>query len=355
MMDVMRVALLCLLLLLVAGCAPPPAPPDPALWGSLKPGPYAVGFGLRWESDSSRTYGVNPDGTKKPRPIPVGVWYPARPSPSEHMQVADYFDMRSKQVQFDELATRLNAHIRDGLAQNIFGKAAWSDLPGKERAAADRLFAMRTSATFDAPPSKGQFPVVIYNPGEDGGYEEDFVLFEYLAAHGYVVLSTSYHCPGPGVIGDCGGAADMRDMYFLYRFATLLGNTDAPHVAAMGHGSGGAAALTWALEADSPLDAAIGFDPSEQIGTSLPPVATLLFAVQPSETLRAPAPHHGFVFAGLQHDDFITTGILREAAQPHRQEYDRVCRLTLLFLDAYLKKNPAALGELQQLAQSAAR
>src|ERR1035438_7032107 len=120
MMVEMRAALLAVLVLVLAGCAPPPAPPDPALWGSLKPGPYGVGFGLRWETDSSRVYGLEKDGvTKKPRPIPVGVWYPARPSPAEHMQVADYFDMRSKQVQFDELATRLNAHIRDGLAQNM--------------------------------------------------------------------------------------------------------------------------------------------------------------------------------------------------------------------------------------------
>src|SRR5580658_7417734 len=129
----MRVALICSLLLFLADCAPPPAPPDPQLWGSLKPGPYAVGFGLRWETDPSRTYGLEKDGTKKPRPIPVGVWYPARPSPAEHMHVADYFDMRSKQVQFDELASRLNEYIRSILAQSM-----------GEPTAVNRFLAMRT-------------------------------------------------------------------------------------------------------------------------------------------------------------------------------------------------------------------
>src|ERR1019366_7375541 len=166
MMVQMRVALLCSLLVLLAACAPPPAPPDPQLWGTLKPGPYAVGFGLRWETDPSRTYGLEKDGvTKRPRPIPVGVWYPARPSPAEHMQVADYFDMRSKQVQFDELAAKLNAHIREIVAQSM-----------GDPTAVNRFLAMRTSATFDAPPAKGQFPVVIYC--SNGSYAEDFVLFE---------------------------------------------------------------------------------------------------------------------------------------------------------------------------------
>jgi len=166
MMEEMRVALLCSLLVALSGCAPPPTPPDPQLWGSLKPGPYSVGFGLRWETDPSRVYGFEKDGvTKKPRPIPVGVWYPARPSPAEHMQVADYFDMRSKQVQFDELASKLNAHIRGIVAQSM-----------GDPAAVNRFLGMRTSATFDAPPAKGQFPVVIFCAG--GSYEEDFVLFE---------------------------------------------------------------------------------------------------------------------------------------------------------------------------------
>jgi hypothetical protein len=216
---------------------------------------------------------------------------------------------------------------------------------------------MRTGASFDAPPATGPFPVVIYHPDEPGGYEEDFVLFEFLASHGYVVLSTSYHCPDPSLIGDCGGPVYLRDMYFLHRFATLLGNADASHVAAMGPGKGGALAMQWAVEPDTPLDAVVGLDPEPQSWSAfqmLPPnpnhaVAALRFARQRSEVLqRPPDVRLEVAVSGLQHDDFVTNGILREAARPHRNEYDRVCRLTLLFFDAYLKKNSAALAELRQ-------
>jgi hypothetical protein len=294
-----------------------------------------VGFGLRWETDPSRVYGLEKDGvTKKPRPIPVGVWYPARPSPAEHMQVADYFDMRSKQVQFDELANRLNKHIRDSLAQSM-----------DDPTAVNRFLAMRTSATFDAPPAKGQFPVVIY--GSDTGYEEDFVLFEYLASHGYVVLSTSYHASSPSVLaGDPG--VRPRDMLFLHRFAALLGNADASHLAALGYGEGGRAALWWAMEGDTPLDAVavLGFlAPEAKDYDGIVP--RLCFAPDPETDSHRAGQFHVFV-PGMPHRDFITNGILREAARPHRNEYDGVCHLTLLFFDAYLKKNPAALAELQQ-------
>ena len=336
----MRVALFCSLLLVLAACAPPPAPPDPALWGSLKPGPYAVGFGLRWETDPSRTYGLEKDGvTKKPRPIPVGVWYPARRSPTEHMQVADYFDMRSKQVQFDELANRLNKQMRDVLAQSM-----------GDPTAVNRFLSMRTSATFDAPPAKGQFPVVIYCPG--GSYEEDFVLFEYLASSGYVVLSTS-DSDDPAVPRVFSYMTPRRDMYFLHRFATLLGNADASRVASMGYAYGAANALAWAAEPDTPLDAVIAFEPMWPMphGSWVAPpdsqVATLVF----SGSSNAFKGSIEVVVPGLTDGNFLSKTIVREAARPHRPDYDRVCRLTLLFLDAHLKRNQAALAEFQRLSQ----
>jgi hypothetical protein len=338
----MRVALFSLLLLLLTGCAPPPAPPDPALWGSLKPGPYAVGFGLRWETDSSRVYGLEKDGvTKKPRPIPVGVWYPARTSPAEHMQVADYFDMRSKQVQFDDLANTLNAHIRDILAQSM-----------GDPTAVNRFLAMRTGATFDAPPAKGQFPVIIYCPG--GSYEEDFVLFEYLASNGYVVLSTSDHSDNPAAPWSINERTLRLDLYFLQRFAALLGNADASHVASMGYGYGAANALAWASEGDTPLDAVIGFEPKwpfpdgSPATTPNPRVARLIF----SAARDAPDGSLEVVVPGLTDGNFIGDRIVRETARPHRPDYDGVCRLTLLFLDAHLKRNPAALAEFQRLSQN---
>src|SRR5579863_5792876 len=73
------------LVLILAGCASQVAPPDPSLWGGLQPGPYRAGWGLKWETDPTRLYGTD----RKPRPIPVGVWYPARDSSAPHIAIGD--------------------------------------------------------------------------------------------------------------------------------------------------------------------------------------------------------------------------------------------------------------------------
>ena len=60
-----------------------------------------------------------------------------------------------------------------------------------EAAAFDRFLAAKTIAVKDAPAAVGRFPVVIYHPGLGGSYEDNSVLFEYLASHGYLVLSSA--------------------------------------------------------------------------------------------------------------------------------------------------------------------
>src|SRR5258708_21509003 len=133
--------------LLLAGCAPPPAPPDPALWGGLQPGPYRVGFGLKWAIDPTRRDPV----TKAPHALPVGVWYPALDSRAERMELGDYFDFRTTRKEFGQRAAALNAAVRQPTNPKL-----------------------RTAGTRDAPPAKGPFPVVIYSPneGDAGKYAE---------------------------------------------------------------------------------------------------------------------------------------------------------------------------------------
>jgi hypothetical protein len=212
--------LITLTLIALVGCAPPPAPPDPALWGGLQPGPYRAGFGLKWETDPTR----RDPATKAAYAIPVGVWYPALDSRAERMELGDYFDFRSTQKVFDAQAAALNAAVHQPANPNL-----------------------RTAATRDAPPAKGPFPVIIYSP--DDNYAESSVLCEFLATHGYVVLSAK---------GE--DAARMRDMIFLLRLSGALAIADPSHAAAIGRGRGGDAVMAWGKERDTPLDAATTID-----------------------------------------------------------------------------------------------
>src|SRR5690349_16832461 len=74
------------LLALVGALALPSAPAvaqEPLLWGSLEPGPHAVGFRKLYALDDTRQYdpeySIDPQAlpAHRPRPILVCLWYPA--------------------------------------------------------------------------------------------------------------------------------------------------------------------------------------------------------------------------------------------------------------------------------------
>src|SRR5215471_10826908 len=89
------------------------------LWGSLRPGPYAVGFHSQYEVDSTRAY--DPDyplqpgapRVKKPRPIFIAYWYPAKAAPGPRMSYREYLDAHRPSPQVAEFARRLAAYNRD--------------------------------------------------------------------------------------------------------------------------------------------------------------------------------------------------------------------------------------------------
>src|SRR5262245_1944004 len=68
----------------VALATTPAGAQEKLLWGSLKPGPHAVGYRSRFQLDHTRQYdpGLVTDPAKlpahRPRPILVCVWYPAQ-------------------------------------------------------------------------------------------------------------------------------------------------------------------------------------------------------------------------------------------------------------------------------------
>jgi hypothetical protein len=71
----------------------------PLLWGGLKPGPHAVGFRLQYKPDHSREYDPEfiTDTTRfpvhRPRPILIGIWYPAQKTNASPMPYRQYLDI----------------------------------------------------------------------------------------------------------------------------------------------------------------------------------------------------------------------------------------------------------------------
>jgi pimeloyl-ACP methyl ester carboxylesterase len=352
----------------------------PLLWGGLTTGPHAVGFRLRFEPDHSREY--DPEFVAdtirspihRPRPIMIGIWYPARKTSASPMTYRQYLDVSSGPGSFAAFASRLEPAMRNVVADETTGKTIRTMTPAETKAF-EQLLATKTFAVKNAPAATGKFPVIIYHPGLAGTYEDNSVLFEYLASRGYIILSSPYPDPDAHSVfigGDVAGS--FADLDFLVTFARTLPNADADRLGVMGHSYGAWVSFAWAAKQGSPIRALITLDSGFEytMVDSGPEIfqshmkrnqnniraATLRVA----STDRTPhfeyldpylkfVPRYEASVTSLTHNDYLTHGAIRPALMPghwpdstldRRASYDRMSEVISNFLDASLKQRPEA-------------
>lgn len=369
--------------------ASPAIAQEPILWGRLKPGPYAVGFRALYQLDLARQYDPeyvadpNHPPAARPRPILVCLWYPAQRTQAEPIAYRQYLEISSSDPAAASFAKRLMPYIRDVVCEETIGKNLES-LSAGEAAAFERFLKLKTFAVKDAPAANGRFPLVIYHPGLGGSYEDNSVLFEYLASHGYAVVSSAYPMASATKLNiDWDLKRSFRDMEFLARHAGNLPFVDGGCIADMGHSYGAQAALAWCAEPSSALRAAVSIDSTvENVGIDYagfaplkkhfdanklkPRTPTIRFASRENkpkfDTLERYlkfVPRYEATVASLEHNDYLTHGAIRPALMPDkfpdrkkaqalRTSYDRVCEHILNFLDATLKQKAGARQFLQK-------
>lgn len=150
-------------------------------------GPHGVGLRIIQQYDRARVYrpAVDPvtgDAAvgERARPLQTLIWYPASEG-GQRLRYADYVATRLTETRFDlppPERAMLEARQANALSRRL----------GDE---AQRLLNSPMLASRDAPPAAGKFPVVIYAAGAGGTADENADLFEYLASHGYIVISST--------------------------------------------------------------------------------------------------------------------------------------------------------------------
>jgi dienelactone hydrolase len=361
-------------------------------WGELKAGKYAVGFRSLYQLDVARRYDADypaPGGTpvKKPRPIFLAIWYPAAAREDAAMDTSmvyrDYFRAVSVESPVPEFAQRLRKFTRDMACQYMLGKE-FEKLTGDERAAWDGLLATPVFATLNAAPAAGKFPVVIYHPGLGGTFDDNAVACEYLASHGYVVLSSAYQAADSSRLNIDGDlATSFDDLNFLLRYAATLPLADLSRVAAMGHSYGAQAMLAWRARPDSAVDAVVFLDSNVEY-RPLDDFADFKAALERNRNSTVPvvmfadrrrnprlesfdrylqfAARYEAEVDGMDHNDFVSQGGTGKG-DGVRRKYEAICEAILHFLDGHLKGDTEALKSLRgarpdgllQLAYKAAR
>jgi dienelactone hydrolase len=361
-------------------------------WGELKAGSYAVGFRSLYQLDVARSYDADypaPGATavKKPRPIFLAIWYPAAAQHDATMDTSmvyrDYFRAVSVDSSVPEFSQRLRKFTRDMACQYMLGKA-FDSLTQEERAAWEGLLATPVYAALNAAAAAGRFPVVIHHPGLGGTFEDNAVACEYLASHGYVVLSSAYQAADSSILNIDGDlATSLEDLNFLLRYAAALPFADLSKVAAMGHSYGAQAMLAWRARPNSAVDAVVFLDSTVEYHP-LDDFANFKAALERNRNSTVPvvmfadrrrnprfesfdaylqfAARYEAGVDGMDHNDFVSQGAVGKS-DAVRRNYEAICEVILRFLDGHLKGDAEAVkslrgagqGGLLQLAYKAAR
>lgn len=347
------------------------SPPSaaPLLWGRLRPGPHPVGYTARAEIDATR-----PGDAAGRRAVDVRLWYPADPSAATPaMEYAAYLSP-------GDGPARESATVRD-LAERTLTLLR-EDLLDDADDALQSLLGTPTAARRDAHPAAGPHPLVVYAGGLNSGAEENSVLAEYLASHGFVVAAVV--SAGEGWMNASPDAVSVdlaRGDLALARTAarSWLGAEPAA-TAAAGFSLGAVAAIGWRMRQPA-VDAVVALDPSFCVARhhALPaadPFWSPARARAPMLVLHAEyhdtdlavveslvhAERHVERMPGMRHVDFTAyAAVLDEfgasggtpASAAGRRGYERACRRVRAFLDARLRGGTLPRGPLRMAATPA--
>jgi len=341
----------------------------------LSYGPHAVGFRVVRQYDQTRSYRrVDAEGhliSETARPMQTLIWYPAQPEKNaKPMLYGSYLDLFATEENFSVPESEWAAKVR--IALQI----------GSNLKNYDREKVQVTRAYRDARAESGRFPVLIYAPSFSAPAFENSDLCEFLASHGYIVVSSpDMGAHRRGMTGDLEGVeAQAGDIEFLVGYLFKIPEADTAHIAVAGFSWGGmsdvfAAAHDDRISAIISLDGTVRYLPAlvkkavdAQILDPRRLTAPYLYFASKPDTLedmsRSKADISYSFLNELKYDDFY---FLQSAIMIHPdycsfyirfredhmfsdysqadvgQSYSWMARYVLQFLNAYLKNDAAGL------------
>jgi tetratricopeptide (TPR) repeat protein len=341
---------------------------EAALWGSLRPGGYQVGFKAFEMYDRTRTFQPKRDyfGEVMPgeraRPIQVLLWYPAAAT-------ADQLPVVFSEYTFIPPEDQDFYGFLAGIQDREIG-FLYQILRGSETAVLEAL-STEMAAIRDAEPAAGEFPLLVYHSDFNRGIAENAVMCEYLASHGFVVATT--HSFGLAAVRsepDPAGIETMvGDMEFVISALHQFDFIDHDKLAAFGYRTGAVSALLLQMRSYD-VDAVLGLEsalrdsqqtewaahnPYYNAARMTVPLMDIHSAPEGEEetTWIEPlryADRSSLGFRDTRGLDFTTYGVLQAlllppdtaATAPDAEIYDATCRYVLHFLDAHLNGTEAS-------------
>src|SRR3989344_669648 len=233
------------------------------LYPKLEKGEYNVGYKTIIEFDGSRTYKLNyPKDTSSvndPRPIIINIWYPANISKADQsMLYGDYIKIPTQDPKLKTFLKRIEDYNALSSSQCMFDA---DDLDDEQKKMIPKHLKQAIEVFKNAAPVNNKFPLVIYHPGLGGTLNDNTVLCEYLASHGFVVITGAFQANDYKSVNlDWDLERSAKDIDFMLSAIKNLPFIDLSKIAAVGHSFGAQAVLGYKTQNALPLSCLIILD-----------------------------------------------------------------------------------------------
>jgi len=332
---------------------------------ALDYGSHPVGFRAVREIDRSRTvqaktaFDGTPNADDAAMPLQIGIWYPAADTTSGTPMSAELYKTLWSDVNRSALAADFRRMLTAGA------------LTATDEEIVEAL-TRRTRAGRDAEPAKTLFPLIVAGASASMAWPT----FEYLASHGYVVVSSwssmrtaTQQATQPAIALE----TQTRNMEYLTAFAQRQQLGDGARLGVIGVNFDGMAALNFEMR-NMRADAVISLDGYEgkRSGTAMlraspyfEPLRMRVPYLIVVQDERDPGPplildrgvfdgmaystRYWFVLDGFNHGRLISdVANIGTLSADQRAGHAFIIRTMRRFLDAYVKRDAAAKAALEK-------
>jgi dienelactone hydrolase len=335
-------------------------------------GRYQVGFRVENHYDSTRIYQREKGITY--RPLSVHIWYPAKNTSTEkQMSYATYIQLETQREVFAVTdSNQITAYCTGGVGG--YRQYAMTLMKNLTVSTEDILRAP-TKAVYQATPVNRRFPVIVYAPSLSKSANQNHIACEYLASHGYVVISVaSAGQQSQTMSKDTAGImAQVRDLEYITTRAQRLPNVDTSKIGTFGFSWGGMSNVIYQMrnpnvKALACWDGSVEYQDYDLIKTvsdfnpSKLTVPYLYFSNQNEDWstfpfFRSVATPTKYLYRlkKLEHAEFAAYWSFYASINPttsyEMDSYQALCQYTLTFFDAYLKDSKKAKRALQNSSE----
>jgi len=333
---------------------------------------YNVGFRYYKEYDTTRFYTYNRDTIF--RPMLITFWYPSKEeSEKDKMKYKQYIDLISIREDFSKTKDIIDRDSYNFL--NAYAQFAKKTYEIGLNINTQQILESPVKASLNLPIEKGEFPLIIYAPSNSKSPLQNHIICEYLASHGFYVISVSSAGPNSIERKDLEKSilAQVEDMEFILDYIEKSLKINYTNVGLLGFSSGGLATSIFQMR-HSNTKAIFSMDGSQEYSSYISLSKLEDYDIGKTEipyflvgnyNIKSTYPYFNsiksknrffFRMAYLTHFGFVSFWTYFDNCNPdtikhnYSISYQFICESALTFFDATLNENKKSNNDLLSLS-----